>query len=96
MEYLVLEYAYSDDYMERRGLYRDRHLELIGEAVARGEVAMAGPLTDPYDRALIVWAGGTRDAIEEFVKADPYVSGGIVTSWRIRPWNVVAGTHLPA
>ena len=96
MEYLVLEYAYSEDYLERRPLYRERHLELIGDAVAGGRVAMAGPLTDPYDRALIVWSSGSRAAVEEFVAQDPYVSEGLVTAWRIRSWNVVAGSLLPA
>jgi uncharacterized protein YciI len=27
--------------------------------------------------------------IEEFVGADPYVSGGIVTGHRVVPWNIV-------
>ena len=95
MVYLVLEYAYADDYLERRPAYRDKHLALIGEAVDRGEIVLAGPLTDPYDRALIVWAEQARASAEAFVAVDPYVTEGLVLSWQIRPWNVVAGTALP-
>jgi len=29
--------------------------------------------------------------VEAFVRNDPYVKNGIVTSHRIRPWNVVVG-----
>jgi uncharacterized protein YciI len=29
--------------------------------------------------------------VEAFVKADPYVSAGLVTDWSIRPYMVVAG-----
>jgi len=29
--------------------------------------------------------------VEAFVKGDPYVVGGLVMRWRIRPWTVVIG-----
>jgi hypothetical protein len=29
--------------------------------------------------------------VEDFVRRDPYVTNGIVTRWRIRPWTVVIG-----
>ena len=38
----------------------------------------------------------TGDAAETFAERDPYVVNGIVTSWTIREWSVVAGSlELP-
>jgi len=36
--------------------------------------------------------------VEAFVASDPYVKNGLVTHWRIRPWNTVVGedAHAPA
>jgi len=28
---------------------------------------------------------------EDFARTDPYVLNGLITSWRVRPWTVVAG-----
>ena len=86
--HLILEYTLADDYLERRTAFRDQHLALIEEAHGRGELLLAGALPDPYDRALLVWTA-EREAAEKFVQDDPYVREGLVTSWTIRPWNVV-------
>lgn len=52
---------------------------------------MAGAHDNPVDGAVFVWApSATKEEIEAFVKADPYVKNGLVTSWSIREWNVVA------
>jgi uncharacterized protein YciI len=48
-------------------------------------------LSDPYDRALLVWSTDDASVVEAFVAADPYVSNGLVTGWQIRAWNVVVG-----
>lgn len=88
--HLILEYTLADDYLERRTAFRDQHLALIEEAHGRGELLLAGALPDPYDRALLVWTA-EREAAEKFVQDDPYVREGLVTSWTIRPWNVVVG-----
>jgi uncharacterized protein YciI len=57
----------------------------------RGQVLMAGAWTDPLDGAAIIFDVPERGAVEEFVRADPYVANGIVSGWRIREWNVVIG-----
>jgi uncharacterized protein YciI len=48
---------------------------------------LAGALADPYDRALLVFAGA--DAAEAFARVDPYVTNGLVMSWTVRQWNEV-------
>jgi uncharacterized protein YciI len=38
-----------------------------------------------------VFTTDDRSVVEGFVSRDPYVREGLVTAWRIRPWNVVIG-----
>lgn len=87
--YLLLEYQLVDDYLDRRTPLRTEHLGLANAAHERGELALAGALTEPVDRAVLVWSTDDRSVVESFVAADPYVREGLVTSWTIRPWNEV-------
>ena len=89
--YLALHYDLVDDYLERRPEFRDEHLALARAAHERGELALAGAFSDPTDQALLVWSTEDRAVVEAFAEADPYVRNGLVTSWRIRDWNVVIG-----
>jgi uncharacterized protein YciI len=89
--YLALTYTVADDYLKRRPQFREEHLALARSARARGELALAGAFTDPADAALLVWSTEDRAVVETFVEQDPYVRNGLVTSWRIREWNVVVG-----
>jgi uncharacterized protein YciI len=85
----VLIYELVDDYLERRSALRSEHLGLARAAHERGELLLAGALADPYDRALLVFAGDRPDVAEDFARADPYVTNGLVTSWTVRQWNEV-------
>jgi uncharacterized protein YciI len=89
--YLVLEYDLVDDYLERRAQFRDEHLGLARAAHERGELALAGALAEPADRALLVWATEDPAVVEAFAASDPYVCNGLVREWRVRSWNVVVG-----
>ena len=91
MTHLLLEYTLVEYYLERRAALRDEHLALARTAHERGELLMAGALADPADRAVLVWATDDRSLVTAFVEQDPYVRNGLVTSWRIREWNVVVG-----
>jgi hypothetical protein len=84
-------YELSADYLARRGDYRIDHLGLARAAEARGELLLAGALTDPADGAVLVFSGDSPAAAEAFAKADPYVLNGLVTSWRVRSWHTVIG-----
>ncbi len=90
MHWLLL-YDLVDDYLERRGPLRDEHLALAHAAQERGELLLAGALTDPPDGAVLVFQSDNPAAAESFVAADPYVEHGLVTGWRIRAWTVVVG-----
>lgn len=89
MPHHILFYDYVPDILERRGPYRDAHLARIRAEREAGRVVMAGALGDPPHGAVIVFADVGPEAIEEFARADPYLEGGLVSAWRVEPWNVV-------
>jgi hypothetical protein len=68
---------------------------MVREAHARGELMLAGALGDPPDGALLVFRGETPEVAERFARADPYVTNGLVSHWRVRPWAVVIGGDAP-
>jgi uncharacterized protein len=91
MKYFALFYDVVNDFVSRRAPYREEHLRLAREAHRRGELLLAGALTEPADRALLVFRAAARAPVEEFAQSDPYVTSGLVTRWEIRPWAVVVG-----
>lgn len=91
MPYFVMFYEVVDDYMTRRAPYREEHLRLAREARLRGELILAGALSDPPDKALLVFRVPDRSVVEGFARNDPYVIHGVVKRWEVRPWTVVIG-----
>lgn len=91
MAHFILTYDLAPDYLERRGLFRARHLDLAWAAVARGELVLGGALGDPVEAAMLLFAGDGPDAAEAFARADPYVTEGLVRAWHVRPWTTVVG-----
>ncbi|AFT85749.1 YciI-like protein [Paraburkholderia phenoliruptrix] len=89
--HFLLTYDLVPDYLERRGEYRDSHLKLAWAAAERGELVLAGALTEPVDTAVLLFTGDTPRAAEAFAEADPYVHAGLVTRWRVREWTTVVG-----
>lgn len=89
METHILLYDYVDDVLERRGPYREAHLERIRSAQHRGEITLAGALGDPPRAAAIVFEGVPPERIEAFAREDPYVQAGLVQDWRVERWNLV-------
>jgi hypothetical protein len=83
----VLFYEYVADILERREPFRADHLSAIRAAKADGRILQAGPLGDPPHGAAIVF--GDPAEAEAFAQADPYVTGGLVTGWRVEPWTLV-------
>jgi uncharacterized protein len=91
MTYYVLLYYVIEDFISRRAPYRDEHLRLARDAHRRGELLLAGALSDPADRALLVFRAPDRAIVEAFARHDPYVINGLVTRWEVRAWTVVIG-----
>ncbi len=90
MHYLLF-YDTAEDYLERRGKFRDEHLRLAWEACDKGELILAGALANPVDGAVLLFKGDSLLVAEKFVKADPYVKNGLIKKWHIREWTTVVG-----
>jgi uncharacterized protein len=93
MTHFALIYDVVEGFADKRPPFRGAHLELIRNAHARGELLLAGALGNPPDGALLVFRAESADVVERFARGDPYVTNGLVKSWRVRPWNVVIGAE---
>lgn len=87
----LLKYDYIPDVLEKRGPYREGHLQLAKELIADSKCLSGGPTGVPGEEvptgALFIFTD--LESAELFVKQDPYVSNGIVTSHSIEEWNIV-------
>jgi len=91
MKHFLLFYDGAPDYLARRPQYRAAHLKHAWAAAERGEIIVAGALADPVDGAVLMFAGEDKSVAEEFARADPYVTNGLVKHWRVREWTTVVG-----
>ncbi|MEA3041905.1 MAG: uncharacterized protein QOC65_1394 [Sphingomonadales bacterium] len=89
MPHHLLLYELAPDYLERRGAFRDAHLALAWQAADEGALILGGAVGDPVESALLLFAGAAP--ARAFAEADPYVSEGLVRSWRVLPWATVVG-----
>lgn len=91
MKHYLLFYEVGDDYQARRANYRAAHLTKAWKASQRGELVLGGALADPLDGAVLLFKGESRSVAEDFARADPYVTSGLVKRWHVREWTTVAG-----
>ncbi|MCW6158704.1 MAG: hypothetical protein LVQ63_04395 [Thermoplasmatales archaeon] len=64
-------------------------MALAKESEAKGDLVMAGALSEPVYRAVLIFT--SREAAKEFAESDPYYLNGLVRSYVIRKWNAVIG-----
>ena len=91
MKHYVLCYDYPANFRELRAPYRASHLAHANVFVARGELQLGGAFADDPPLGMLLFKGESAAAAEGFARADPYVQGGVVTSWRVREWITVVG-----
>ena len=89
--HFLLIYDLVDDYVDKRAPLRNEHLGLARDAFDKGELVLAGAMTEPADGAMLVFRGPTAETAETFAQNDPYVKNGLVKSWRVRKWMTVLG-----
>jgi uncharacterized protein YciI len=89
MPHQLLLYEYVDDILTRRAPHREAHLAAIERERSAGRLLVAGAYGDPPQGAVFVFTGGDGDGVRDFVRTDPYVLAGLVTSWRVEPYHVV-------
>lgn len=92
MKHFLLMYDLADDYLARRGEFREAHLGMAWAAHEKGDLVLGGAFTDPADTALLLFKAEAKGTVEQFAKNDPYVINGLVKNWRVREWNTVAGS----
>ena len=90
MHFLLL-YTYVPDVLERRTQFRGAHIKHARESLARGELVLGGALADPVDMGVLFFSAPSKGVVEAFAKADPFVTGGLVTDWKVREWTTVIG-----
>ena len=90
MHYLLF-YEAAEDYLDRRAEFRAIHLELAWKAIERGELVLGGALANPVDGAVLLFKSDSSRVAEDFARADPYVTSGLVKRWYVREWTTVAG-----
>ena len=86
---LLYEYAAasSEELAAARAPLRAAHLAHAASARA---LVLGGALGGPArPGGLLVFASADAAAVEQFARDDPYVKGGLVLSWQVRPWAVV-------
>ena len=89
--HFLLFYDYIPDVLERRANFRGPHLKHAWAAQQRGELMLAGALADPVNGGVLWFSAPNKDVVERFAADDPYVKGGLVTKWTVRPWTTVVG-----
>lgn len=87
----VVSYGYVPDMEQRRTPHREAHLKFLRAAGERGELLLAGALTDPVDGGLLVVVAESAGAARAWVDGDPYAAAGLVRSVTIRPITLVVG-----
>jgi len=92
VKHFILIYDYAPDYLERRAPLRPAHLEHARASAARDELQLGGavPHGDP-PFGLLLFKASSSQVAEEFARADPYVTQGVVEGWRVREWVTVVG-----
>lgn len=91
MKHYLLFYETADDYVSRRAAFRAEHLAKAWRAAQRGELLLGGALADPVDGAVLLFKSESRSVVEDFARADPYVTSGAVKRWHVREWSTVVG-----
>jgi uncharacterized protein YciI len=84
---------YSQDKAKIQAL-RPTHRQYLSQLRERGQLAIAGPITDDSG-ALIVYEAASADEAEKLLQGDPFHQNGIFLRYVLRPWNpVIANREL--
>ena len=90
MHYLLF-YEKVSDYAERNRLSK-RPTATTVSLPWRERAGLGGPLEDPIDGSNVLLFRAESPAVaESFAARDPYVTGGVVSRWQVRPWRTVVG-----
>ena len=78
---IVSFYEMAPDALSKVMTHFPAHRARLDEFHARGVLLAAGPLGNPPEGAMAVFT--TREAAEQFIQGDPFVTYGLVSKWRL-------------
>ena len=82
---IVSFYEMAPDAMPKVMTHFPAHRARLDEFHARGDLLAAGPLGNPPEGAMAIF--NSREAAEEFIAGDPFVTEGLVSKWRLVEWK---------
>jgi hypothetical protein len=78
-------YEMAPDALSKVASHFPAHRARLGEFHGRGALLAAGPLGNPPEGAMAIFT--TREAAEEFIKGDPFVTNSLISKWRVVEWS---------
>lgn len=92
MQYLLLAYDATDpEAAERRLNFRKEHLENIALLKKSGEFLFGGAILNDDGKMIgstIVYEYPDRQSLDEMLKVEPYVTGGVWKEIQIQPFRL--------
>ena len=90
--HFLLFYTYVPDVLERRAAVSRRAPETRPRIHGARRAGPGGAFADPVDGGVLVLLGADQETWSKHSrKTDPYVTGGLVTEWKVREWTTVVG-----
>lgn len=97
MEFLVLAYDGSDSEAKARRLrVREAHLSGVREMKAAGTFINGGAILDDNGEMIgstLYMDFPTREALDQWLASDPYVTGGVWVNIEVRPIRLALRTN---
>ena len=92
MQFLLLAYDGNDpEAPQRRLKVREEHLNKIGLLKRAGEFLFGGAILDESGKmtgSMIVYDFPDRKSLEERLKDEPYLTGGVWKETKIKPFRI--------
>lgn len=99
MQFLVIARDGTDeDALERRLQVRPSHLESIAPLVGSGNVLVGGAMlsgSGDMIGSMLLMDFPDRAALDAWLEADPYVTGGVWKEIEIKPFRTAVGAWQP-
>jgi uncharacterized protein YciI len=92
MQFILIAYDGTDADAESRRLgVRQEHLGKIGNLKKNGEFLLGGAILNDEGKmigSMIVYEFPDREALDERLKEEPYITGGVWKKIEIRPFRL--------
>jgi uncharacterized protein len=99
MQFVVIARDGTDpEAPSRRSTVRPAHLEAIRPFVDQGNIAVGGALLDASGTmvgSVMIVDFSSREALDEWLSADPYVMSGVWRDIEVHPFRAAGGAWLP-